>query len=306
MSHLLADDAAALSAAHDLSGPAPAVAGPRVWKFADDDASNPVVPDDDGYRRCFAVPATDRLPVQRVTPQLALYLARRAGCRLPSATEWRAALAAARHSDDPIARGFATQGWKLRTAASYTALLDNGGHDPDLPPDGGIFAPAGVDAPHGAVWAPAALAKLGGRAAGDPPVPVDAWPLSTLETTDGFGFRPVAGADEYAGVFHDLVGNVAQFTLDLPATLAEQLDAKGPTAAAEVRAWFTPERLAAVTVVGASAVSPPTVDPTRAYPLPPGATAFADVGVRQAFTDPTARPAEAWTALRGMPFAVAP
>ena len=306
MSHLLADDPTALTAAHDLLGSAPATAGPRTWTFADNDPSNPVVPDAEAYRRCFILPPTDRLPVQQVTPQLALYLARRAGCRLPSSTEWRATLDAARHSTDPIARGFATEGWKLRTTGSYAALLANGARDADVPPDGGIFVPAGVDDPHATVWTSAALAKLGGRAAGDPPAPLDGWPLSTLESTDGFGFRPVGGTDDYAGVFHDLVGNVAQWVLDVPATLAEQVDAKGPTAAADVRTWFTPDRLSAVAVVGGSAVSPPTLDPTKPYPLPAGPSAFSDVGFRLAFTDPAARPAEAWIALRRMPFATAP
>ncbi len=300
MSHLLANDPDAVAAAKALGGPPPA-AGPRVWRFDDADPTNPVAPDADGYRRAFGVPATDRLPAQRVTPPLALYLARRAGCRLPSPVEWRAALDAARHSADPVARGFATQGWKLRTAGDYAPLL--GG---DEAPDGGAFLPAGVDGSHSAVWSPAAAAKLGGRLAGDVPTPPDAWPLSTLETADVAGFRPVGGTDDYAGVFHDLVGNVAQFAVDVPAVMAEQIDAARPTAAADVAAWFTPDRLAAVAVVGGSAVSPPAVDPTRAYPLPAGPTAFSDVGFRLAFTDPAARPAEAWTALRRMPFATAP
>ncbi len=294
VSHLLADDGAAVATARDLAGPA-GDAGPRVWKFADDPA-RPVVTDGDAYRRCFAVPPTDTLPAQRVTPALALFLSRRAGCRLPSAAEWRAAVDFARQSSDPIARGFATLGWKLRTAANYTALLANPARDASVQPAGGGFA-AGDG-----VWTPSAVARLGGRLAGDGSA-ADGWPLSTLETVDGFGFRPVGGTDDYGGVFHDLVGNVAQLVLDVPATLAEQLE---PTAAAaDVRAWFTPDRLAAAAVVGGSAVSPPSVDPTRPTPLPNGGS-FSDVGFRLAFTDPAAKPAEAWTALRQMPFATAP
>jgi hypothetical protein len=302
--HLLANDPPAIAAARDLAGPAPADGGPMVWAFSDNPA-NPVVPDGNAYRRCFAVPPSAQLPVQRVTPQLALFLARRAGCRLPSTAEWRAAFNAAQRSDDPVARGFATVGWKVRTANDYTALLANPTRDATARPDAGAFLPAGISAADG-VWSATDLAKLGGRAAGDVSAPPPAWPLSSLESADPFGFRAVGGTDDYAGVFHDLVGNVAQLTLDVPPTLAEQVDPKSGSAAADVRSWFTPQRLSAVSVVGASAVSPPAVDPTKPYPLPPGATSFADVGFRLAFTDPAARPAEAWTALRRMPYATAP
>ena len=197
-----------------------------------------------------------------MTPATALYLARRAGCRLPSPAEWRAALDLARRSADPIARGFATAGWKLRTAGDFTALLASPAHDPAARPDGGAF-PGGP--PTDAVWTAAALAKLGGTAAGDCPTPPPAWPLSTLESTDGFGFRPVGGTDDYAGVFHDLVGNVAQIVVDVPPSLAEQIDPRRATAAA-VRQWFTPDR--PVAVVGGSAVSAPAVDPTQPYQWP--------------------------------------
>jgi hypothetical protein len=305
MSHLLADDASAVTAAQDLNGP-PATGVPSLWKFDDTDPSHPVAPDGDGYRKWFMMPVSDRLPAQRVTPLLAMYLARRAGCRLPSSTEWQAAWAAAKTSPDPVARGFALQGWKLRTDASFTALLANGGRDGAVSPMEGAFVPVGSSNVTD-VWTAAAAAKLGGHLAGDPPSPVDAWPLSTPETTDGFGFRPVGGTDDYAGVFHDLVGNVGQLVIDVPGTLAEQL-ADGKPTAAGVKGWFTPDRLSAVSVVGGSAVSPPAVDPTKPYPLAAGggSLSFSDVGFRLAFTDPAARPAEAWTALRRMPFATAP
>ena len=77
---------------------------------------------------------------------------------------------------------------------------------------------------------------------------------------------PSPAPDDYAGVFHDLVGNVAQFVLDTPATLSEQLDAGRPHRRRREKSWFTPERLTAVSVVGGSAVSPPSVDPTKPYP----------------------------------------
>ncbi len=199
------------------------------------------------------MPASDALPAQRVTPPLALYLARRAGCRLPSAAEWRAALDAARGSADPIARGFATQGWKLRTAASYAALLSGPTRDPAARPADGGFA-AG---PSDAVWSPAAVAKLGGRLVGDGPprrrlAPVDAGDGRRLRLPPrrrhrrlrrrlprpGRQRRPArAGRPGHAG-------------------RAAGRHASGP---ADVRAWFTPDRLAAVSVVGGSAVSPPSV-----------------------------------------------
>ena len=298
-SHLLANDAGAIAAARDLTGSVTSL----TWQFADD-VARPITINADAYRRRFVLPASDGLPVTGVTPPMAMLLARRAGCRLPSAAEWRAAYDAARRSDDRVVRGFATQGWKLRTVGSYTKLLANPARDPSLSPDAGAFG-TGVTVTD-AVWSRADLSALGGRAAGDPPTPPDAWPLSTLESADPFGFRPAAGTDAYSGVFHDLVGNVGQLLVDVPATLAEQLDPAKPTVAADIRTWFTPDRVAALSVVGGSAVSPIAVVPTTPQPLPPGTSAYADVGFRLAFTDPTARPAEAWTALRRMAFATAP
>ena len=114
------------------------------------------------------------------------------------------------------------------------------------------------------------------------------WPLSTLVTSSGFGFRSVGDEDNYAGVFHDLIGNVGEYVMDDPAVQAEKISVTPPLKSDEivhrVNDWFTPDH--PVSVIGGSALSPPDLDPTKPYPLPKDQNRFADVGFRLAFTDP--------------------
>ncbi len=298
---LLGGDPAARRAAvalDDGADDAGAVAAMRVWQFTDGKAA--VATADDDYRKCFLVSPTDRLPVQRVTPDLALYLARSAGCRLPAAREWRAAWEAARTSKAADVQLYATRGVKLRDA-DVDRLLDDRSRDPAYGLDDGAFArPAGPGRPP--VWSAAAVASLGVTTAAYPSTAA-AYPVSDLEA-GGFGFRRVDDLDGPGGVFHDLVGNVAELVVDVPTSTYE---GGQPAATADaVRAWFTPARRAAVGVIGASLLSPPEVDPTKAYPLPSGGPkGFADVGFRLAFTDPAAPP-DANGAVARLAFLAAP
>jgi hypothetical protein len=264
----------------------------RLWTF--NDKSRSVDLDDDDYRKCFVVSPDDQLPLQCVTPQAAFFLARSVGCRLPTSSEWTAALAMARTSTDTNMKGFATMGWKLRDG-EFAKLLANPNRDPNYWPDDNIFLgnldPAKVQTRASAsIWTTGALVGLGGSVASDAPSSVVLWPLSTLQSSSGFGFRGVGDGDNYSGVFHDLIGNVAEYVMDAPVVLAEKVAVAPPLAGndivARVTDWFSPEHLAGVCVIGGSALSPPGLDPTKPCLLPRNANQFSDVGFRLAFTDP--------------------
>jgi hypothetical protein len=293
MQHLLANDPTGFSAAEKLNSTAIApINGMRVWSF--NDKSKTVDLADDDYRKCFVVSPNDQLPLEFVTPQTSFYLARRLGCRLPTSREWSAALSMAKNSTDANMKGFATMGWKLRDR-EFTRLLTNPNRDSDTWPDDNIFLgnldPAAV-AQHqsAAAWTPVALAALGGSTASDNAGSPVLWPLSTLQTSSELGFRTVGDGDNFAGVFHNLIGNVAEYVMDEPVVLAEKVSVSPPASTADivhrVADWFSPEHLEAVSVIGGSALSPPGLDPAKPYPLPKNFSQFSDVGFRLAFTDP--------------------
>lgn len=293
LQHLLSANPLAMSTAEALNTtPTTPTGGMRVWNF--NDKTGNVELDNDNYRKCFVVSPSEQTPAQFVTPQLAFYLARRVGCRLPTSKEWGAALAQAKASTDPNMRGFATTGWKLRDH-QFFKLLTNPNRDPNYWPDDNIFipdtnreiVPRGGNAP---IWTMTDLRSLGGSTTTDNATGAP-WPLSTLQASGGFGFRTVGDDENYGGVFHDLVGNVAEFVMDVPVILEEKVTIS-PTQTKDetisrISDWFTPDHLSAVSVIGGSALSPPNEDPTKPYPLPAsGPTQFADVGFRLAFTDP--------------------
>jgi hypothetical protein len=296
LQHLLSGDPAAMATAEALNAPPPGTppaGGMRLWNF--NDKTGNIDLDNDDYRKCFVVSPSEQLPAQFVTPQLAFYLARRVGCRLPTSKEWLGALAQARYSADANMKGFATMGWKLRDR-QYARLLTNPNRDAGYWPDDNIFTvnserqiiPTGRNS---TIWTNSALKDLGGSTTTEIASGAT-WPLSTLEASGGFGFRTVGDDENFAGVFHDLVGNVAEFVMDSPVILEEKVSVAPPLSAADAKArisdWFTDEHLHAVSVIGGSALSPPTEDPTKPYPLPGGnaTKSFADVGFRLAFTDP--------------------
>jgi hypothetical protein len=268
----------------------------RVWKF--DDTTGSVNLDDSDYRKCFIVSPGEQLPLQFVTPQAAFYLSRRLGCRLPTSQEWLAALAQAKSSTDVNMKGFATLGYRLRDR-QFAKLLTNPNRDPHYFPDDNIFIgdtgreiiPRGVNA---SIWQVVDLEQLSGRSSDAPGAAL--WPLSTLATSSGYGFRTVGDTDNYAGVFHDLIGNVAEYTMDSPVVLAEKVLVAPSQPTGEtvkrVNDWFSADHLKTVSVIGGSALSPPNMDPDKPFPLPDAThpTVFADVGFRLAFTDPASIP----------------
>ncbi len=250
------------------------------------------------YKACFLLAPTAHLPAQSLSPEAALYVSRLLGCRLPTSDEWHAALAqVTQPTADPYQFGFATRRWKLRDS-DYTAAMNRAANSPapQYWPGDRIFRDPNQPAArqHAAdtrTWSDSALASLAGRIA---PVP-NTNPLDgdqSLPMAAGhMGFREVDDGAHYTGVFHNLIGNVSEWVLDVQPAVSEKLDVSNPDQAAEaVRQWFTPDRQGCVSVIGGSALSTPDLDPRTAYRLPPDAPAraFSDVGFRLAFSDPHA------------------
>jgi hypothetical protein len=290
--HLVNGNLSAFNTAQTLNAShIPPKPGMRSWKF--DDATGSASLDESDYSKCFIVSPNEQLPLNFVTPQMAFYLARRLGCRLPTSHEWLAALAQARLSTDLNMKGFATLGLRLRDR-QFARLLSNPNRERSYWPDDNIFIADTVSQiiprqAAAAIWQSTDLDRLANRDSESPPV--TQWPLSTLAASSGFGFRAVGDNDNFTGVFHDLIGNVAEYTMDSPVMLAEKvLVAPSQTSGETVRRvsdWFSSEHLKTVNVIGGSALSPPNMDPEKPYPLPAsGPSVFADVGFRLAFTDP--------------------
>jgi hypothetical protein len=295
LQHLLSGDTSAMATAQALNtSPVAPSGGMRLWNF--NDKTGNVDLDNDDYRKAFIVSPSEQLPAQFVTPQLAFYLARRVGCRLPTSREWGAAFTQAKNSTDLNMKGFATMGWKLRDR-QFARLLTNPNREPGYWPDDNIFLPTASDrqiVPRGSnatIWTMTDLTALGGETTSEVSSGAP-WPLSTLQASGNFGFRTVGDNENYAGVFHDLIGNVAEFVMDTPVILEEKVNVAPPIptsqATRRITDWFTPKHLQALSVIGGSALSPTNEDPTKPYPLPGGnrPTMFADVGFRLAFTDP--------------------
>jgi hypothetical protein len=313
MQHLLKGDAASVSTMETLNASSsPLKPGMRVWSF--DNKSVSVDLDDEDYSKCFVVSPADQLPVQIVTPQAAFYLSRRVGCRLPTSHEWTAAYTGAKNSSNANMRGFATLGWKVRDR-EFAKLLTNPNRDTDYWPDDNIFLgnldPSKVkDHANAGIWTTSALAAIGGSAASDTSSTPLLWPLSSLQSSGGFGFRTVGDSENFSGVFHDLIGNVAEYAMDQPALLAEKVPVTPPLSKDEivrhVNDWFSPPHMATVSVIGGSALSPPDLDPTKPYPLPKDQNQFADVGFRLAFTDPASLPNAQRELIAQAPYLTAP
>ena len=192
---------------------------------------------------------TDDHPVQQLSPAAAVFIAGRAGCRLPSAGAWQAA---ARASGTPAVVNGRDATWRRQydhIMALRAEARDAGLASKTILPDAGIFRPAGAGSDTAAV-------------VGDDGV---LW------------FEPVdSGGD---GPWHHLVGNVAEFVAPDHA-LAASL--------ATVPAAALPDRLAGagLAVIGQSALSPVEDDAATPAPVPDAEdrAGYADVGVRLAFT----------------------
>jgi hypothetical protein len=284
---------ARLKAARSLNGPStssqPAM---RIWSFGTDG----VQLDNDDYRDCFLLSPTAHLPAQDLTPEMAMYLARLVGCRLPTSDEWHAALSqVTQPTSDPAQWGFAMRNWKLRDS-DFTAAMNRAANSPPPKywPNEDIFRNPAEPAPSSPaadtrIWSAMSLATLAGQIAPVPninqPDGGDALPMAAGH----LGFREVDDGAHYTGVFHDLIGNAAEFVLDVQPGDSERVDVSDAAHAADaIKKWFTPARESCVAIIGASALSPPNLDPRTAYKLSADAPrrTFSDVGFRLAFTDP--------------------
>jgi hypothetical protein len=278
--------------------PAP---GAHLWKFA---AGKGIELDPATYLQYFRQAPTADLPIQQITPQTALFLARDLGCRLPSSAEWHAAFAMA--SNPPAGndqmKGFATVGWKLRDA-DFSALVEKASISLHYPDDGIFLGADSSQVPTAAaasVWLPTTIRKMGGWTVADLRNDRDGQrQMARLDESSSdfrsdlvepaqMGFRPVGSTHH---VFHDLVGNMAEYVLDTPAGDVESLPAGTTVAAKNITDWFAgSDHLQQVGVIGGSFLSAPELDPMTRLPLPMNASfpEYSDVGFRLAFTDPKA------------------
>jgi hypothetical protein len=275
--------------------------GARTWRFA---IGRGIELDPDVYTQYFRQAPTLDLPMQQITPQAALYIARDLGCRLPTTPEWLSAFEMACNPSDPDApiKGFATGAWKLRDA-DFASLLDKAAASQKYPDDGIFLGPNPAMIPTGSaatIWAPAAIRKMGGWTVADLRTDRQSQRLMAKldEQSSDFrgdlidapqvGFRPVGTTHH---VFHDLVGNVAQFVLDAAPSDQEALPSGTKITERQISGFFAAaDRIKQLGVIGGSFLSPPELDPMTRLALPAGATnpAYADVGFRLAFTDPRA------------------
>jgi hypothetical protein len=196
-------------------------------------------------------------PMQQLSPQVALYVAGLTGCRLPTSREWLTAYAV-------FERDVARDRWNLRdqtweTYRKYVASLDK---TDGRWPDSGVFLPEGL--------------KVGTGA--------DA--TSGKENDGTLFFRKESDAG--GGTFHHLVGNVAEIVCDAPGEFDSWQEKRTP----EGVATFAMQLKEKLFVIGGSALSPPEVEVDKPYPLARTDRAYADVGMRLAFTAPVKTLAE--------------
>jgi hypothetical protein len=274
--------------------PAPSQPTMRIWSFTPTGIQLDV-PD---YRDCFLLSPTAHLPAQEVTPEMAMYVARLVGCRLPTSDEWRGALKQVTQTTAPADQwGFAMRNWKLRDS-DFTNVMNHAASPQPQHywPNENIFRdPTRLNPPlygdDSRVWSAANLAALAGQIAPVPNVNLPDGDQDLPMAAGHLGFREVDDGAHYTGVFHDLIGNAAEFVVDIQPGEGEKLDVSDPAHAVDqVKAWFNPDRQASVAVIGGSALSAPDLNPLTAYKLPANAPsrAFSDVGFRLAFSDPKA------------------
>jgi formylglycine-generating enzyme required for sulfatase activity len=215
-------------------------------------------------------PPTLDCPMQQVTPEAAVLVARRLGCRLPTVGEWAAARALSPPGETPNLRDAS---W-LALRNVYVPALDAWNRTPANGakqitaqlPSGGVFLPRGrsVD--------PMRDDAAGAENDGDPLL------------------RSAKGEAGEAGV-RDLIGNVAEYVLADAAGRArvEQVPAAcGANDAFGLFASGKEHGYGMLRVVGGSALSPP--DPVGYRPEDPqeipatAPTGYSDVGFRLAIT----------------------
>ena len=222
------------------------------------------------------------MPVQRISPWVALYTARLLGCRLPSAAEWTSAYNAFETKPGP--KDWNLRGALFETQKKYVQSLHTKEPDMDWPfPDKDLFDSTktiGARAADAPIWLPDNLVKLA-------PDALDRSNADTIIANSTLWFRPVPPAVG-TGVppMHDLIGNVAEFTFDGPT-------AAKPLTENDIQSLSTDvieKEIDAGTlaVAGGSSLSSPLIPPnipqhTTAASMPIGRC---DLGMRLAFTSP--------------------
>lgn len=208
-------------------------------------------------------------PVQYLSPEAALRFCMLLGCRLPSVSEWQAALASNDSYGPAPAPNLRDASWKRQYDYAVGAREDA------CMPDKDIFWPRGM------------------RGKQDPAKRGDC----VTDKDDNVLWFGDVGSDGGRG-FHHLVGNVAEFVYEVPEAI-EHIGAAPPAALHDLLVK-NPD---AVRVVGGSALSSPELWNVveegkdkpfgKAYLLDlsiikaPSATAgYSDVGFRMAFTAP--------------------
>jgi hypothetical protein len=192
-------------------------------------------------------PPSPQHPMQYVSPTAAVLAARLMGCRLPTSAEWKAALAAA-GSGTPNLRD---QTWRRE----YERAKELAASGPEYPAAG-------------AFW-PADAQKVQPMQDGTPAVDVD---------DSNLWFAPVGSGSPG---FQNLIGNVAEFVWDDPASI----ETVEPTAVKVRAALGKGEKLH---VIGGSALSPKEQAPTepQAVNFAQAREGYSDVGFRLAFSAP--------------------
>lgn len=197
---------------------------------------------------------SESMPMQYVSARAAVHVSRLMGCRLPSSSEWKQALALERKgaSAEPV--------WNVRDSRwrqQFERTLALIQHTPDAP-NAGIFRTSGMRRP---------------SASADGGV--------VLEADDGYlWFAPVGtGAGR---IFRHLIGNVSEYVYESPGDL-ERLGVGDDAAIAELLG-----RGSKLRVIGGSALSPPDIDAEapQGVPLSQSLEGFSDVGFRVAFSAP--------------------
>lgn len=191
-------------------------------------------------------------PMQQISPAAAVYLARLAGCRLPTVAEWQGAQSQHGREVPRPQSNLRDQRWRIQQEY-VDKLLAEGRPAPAA--DAGSFLPTGIT-------------PTGPKAARSHP-----W-------NDGVLWFAQVGVGSGTKVHH-LVGNVSEWTFDgAPGEL--------PEARAGAAIAFVAAHAAHLRVVGASSLSDPEIDPLKGYPvvLDEAQEGYADVGLRLAFGAP--------------------
>jgi len=207
-------------------------------------------------------------PIQQVPAQAAMFTAALLNCRLPTVREWQSAYTLFEAKTD-------VHKWNLRDQTFKMQLDYRAQGAPNQWPDNEVS---------GAYWPK------------DRPRPGEP---KVVDNDDGtLLFRKVDAPG--GSTFLNLVGNVAEFVCNAPEAFDGLPGRQTPDAVAQFAASMVkaPKGASATKasgklfVIGASALSDPSLDPIKPYPVSSPTEPFADVGFRLAFTAPALTVAE--------------